>query len=40
MGEAMRYLLLPPGWSPDGSSLTARELRRDLARSGAASALS
>jgi len=40
VGEALRYLLLPPGWSPDGTTRTARELRRDLARSGAASALS
>lgn len=38
--EAACYLLLPPGWSPDGSTRTARELRRALARSGAASALS
>jgi sterol desaturase/sphingolipid hydroxylase (fatty acid hydroxylase superfamily) len=38
--EAARYLLEPPGWSPDGSTRTARELRQELARSGAASALS
>ncbi|HTF36184.1 MAG TPA: sterol desaturase family protein [Myxococcota bacterium] len=38
--EAASYLLQPPGWSPDGSTRTARELRRELARSGAASALS
>jgi hypothetical protein len=25
--EALEYLLRPPGWSPDGSTLTARELR-------------
>lgn len=37
--EAASYLLLPPGWSPDGSTRTARELRRELARSGAASVL-
>jgi len=40
VGEAVRYLLLPPGWSPDGSTRTARELRRELARGGAVSALS
>jgi sterol desaturase/sphingolipid hydroxylase (fatty acid hydroxylase superfamily) len=28
--EALGYLLAPPGWSPDGSSLTAAELRRAL----------
>jgi len=38
--EAAGYLLKPPGWSPDGSTRTARELRQELARSGAASALS
>jgi sterol desaturase/sphingolipid hydroxylase (fatty acid hydroxylase superfamily) len=27
---AVGYLLAPPGWSPDGSSLTAGELRRGL----------
>jgi len=26
--DALRYLVLPPGWSPDGSSHTARELQR------------
>jgi sterol desaturase/sphingolipid hydroxylase (fatty acid hydroxylase superfamily) len=40
VGEAARYLLRPPGWSPDGSTRTAQELRQGLARSGAASALS
>ena len=25
--EALGYVLLPPGWSPDGSTLTAKELR-------------
>jgi sterol desaturase/sphingolipid hydroxylase (fatty acid hydroxylase superfamily) len=32
--EALGYLLLPPGWSPDGSTLTASQLRaaRSLAR--------
>ncbi|HBZ71131.1 MAG TPA: C-5 sterol desaturase [Deltaproteobacteria bacterium] len=38
--EAASYLLQPPGWSPDGSTRTARELRRELARTGGASALS
>jgi sterol desaturase/sphingolipid hydroxylase (fatty acid hydroxylase superfamily) len=38
--EAASYLFLPPGWSPDGSSRTARELRRELSRGAAASALS
>ncbi|HME68422.1 MAG TPA: sterol desaturase family protein [Myxococcota bacterium] len=33
--EAARYLLLPPGWSPDGSTRTAGELRHELARAGA-----
>jgi sterol desaturase/sphingolipid hydroxylase (fatty acid hydroxylase superfamily) len=27
---ALAYLFAPPGWSPDGSSLTAAELRRQL----------
>lgn len=27
---AVGYLLAPPGWSPDGSSLTARQLRANL----------
>jgi sterol desaturase/sphingolipid hydroxylase (fatty acid hydroxylase superfamily) len=40
LGEALRFVLLPPGWSPDGSTRTARELRRELARGGAVSALS
>jgi len=26
-GEALRYLVAPPGWSPDGSTMTSRELR-------------
>ena len=39
-GEAASYLLRPPGWSPDGSTRTAGELRRELARTGGASALS
>ena len=25
------YLLRPPGWSPDGSTLTARQLQRQRA---------
>jgi hypothetical protein len=29
--SVLGYLLGPPGWSPDGSSKTAAELRRDLA---------
>jgi sterol desaturase/sphingolipid hydroxylase (fatty acid hydroxylase superfamily) len=29
--EALRWLLEPPGWSPDGSSRTARQLQRALA---------
>lgn len=33
--ERLGYLLAAPGWSPDGSSLTARQLRR-LAGAGAA----
>jgi sterol desaturase/sphingolipid hydroxylase (fatty acid hydroxylase superfamily) len=28
--DALGYLLAPPGWSPDGTSLTARQLRRGL----------
>jgi sterol desaturase/sphingolipid hydroxylase (fatty acid hydroxylase superfamily) len=40
LGEAARYLLLPPGWSPDGSTRTARELRRALASAAGATALS
>jgi len=35
--EAASYLLLPPGWSPDGSTRTARELRRELSSGGAVS---
>jgi sterol desaturase/sphingolipid hydroxylase (fatty acid hydroxylase superfamily) len=31
---ALAYLLAPPGWSPDGSSLTAAELRRQLKPDG------
>jgi len=38
LGEAASYLFRPPGWSPDGSTRTARELRRELSRSGAVSA--
>jgi hypothetical protein len=37
--EAVRYLLHPPGWSPDGSTLTARQMqvgRRALAGAPAA----
>lgn len=30
--DALRYLFAPPGWSPDGSSLTARQLRQALDR--------
>jgi len=33
LGDALRYMLLPPGWSPDGSSLTANQLRAVQARS-------
>jgi sterol desaturase/sphingolipid hydroxylase (fatty acid hydroxylase superfamily) len=29
-GDALRYLLKPPGWSPDGSTHTARELQAGL----------
>jgi len=36
--EAAAYSLRPPGWSPDGSSLTAAELRRGLALPGGADA--
>jgi len=31
IGDALRTLLKPPGWSPDGSTQTAHELRRQLA---------
>ena len=27
---ALGYLFAPPGWSPDGATLTARQLRRGL----------
>jgi sterol desaturase/sphingolipid hydroxylase (fatty acid hydroxylase superfamily) len=30
LGSALGYLFAPPGWSPDGSSRTAAELRRGL----------
>ncbi len=30
LGDALRTLLLPPGWSRDGRTRTARELREDL----------
>jgi sterol desaturase/sphingolipid hydroxylase (fatty acid hydroxylase superfamily) len=30
LGDAVRFLLKPPGWSPDGSTRTARELQREL----------
>jgi hypothetical protein len=38
--SVLGYLLGPPGWSPDGSSKTAAQLRRDLtlARGAAKSA--
>ena len=26
-GAALRYLFAPPGWSPDGSTLTSEQLR-------------
>ena len=29
LGTALRYLFAAPGWSPDGSSLTAAQLRRE-----------
>jgi sterol desaturase/sphingolipid hydroxylase (fatty acid hydroxylase superfamily) len=32
--EAFCYLFAPPGWSPDGSSLTAAQLRRQQATPG------
>jgi sterol desaturase/sphingolipid hydroxylase (fatty acid hydroxylase superfamily) len=32
--SALGYLFAPPGWSPDGSSLTASALRRQAARDG------
>ncbi len=30
LGNMLRYLFAPPGWSPDGRSLTARQLREGL----------
>jgi hypothetical protein len=30
LGAAWGYLFAPPGWSPDGSSLTAAQLRRAM----------
>ena len=36
--EAAGYLLRPPGWSPDGSSYTAAELRRALTLPGGSDA--
>ena len=35
IGDALRYALLPPGWSPDGRTLTANQLRAAQARSSA-----
>jgi sterol desaturase/sphingolipid hydroxylase (fatty acid hydroxylase superfamily) len=29
-GDKLRYLFMPPGWSHDGSSKTARELRKEI----------
>jgi len=34
LGEAMGYVLRPPGWSPDGRTLTAAQLRAAQARVG------
>ena len=31
--EGLAYLLQPPGWSPDGSTLTARQMQRSAAAS-------
>jgi hypothetical protein len=30
-GAALRYLFAPPGWSPDGSTLTSEQLRHQAA---------
>jgi sterol desaturase/sphingolipid hydroxylase (fatty acid hydroxylase superfamily) len=30
-GEALGYIFMPPGWSPDGSTLTANQMRAQLA---------
>ncbi len=32
LGDALRYALLPPGWSPDGRTLTAGQMRAAQAR--------
>jgi sterol desaturase/sphingolipid hydroxylase (fatty acid hydroxylase superfamily) len=32
IGERLRYLFLPPGWSPDGSTLTADQMRREISK--------
>jgi len=36
IGDALRYALLPPGWSPDGRTLTANQLRAAQGRSASA----
>jgi hypothetical protein len=30
LSQKLKYLFMPPGWSHDGSSQTADELRKDL----------
>ncbi len=33
-GHKFMYIFGPPGWSPDGSSLTVKQMQRELARKG------
>ena len=33
VSEAVNYMIQPPGWSPDGSTKTVKQLRKELQRS-------